>query len=168
MTVHSKVDVVGDAQALPFCGESFDTIMCNEVLEHVPEPSQLFSEAVRVLEPGGYLLLTTPQTWGLHLEPHDYYRFTIYGLRHQAEKSGLDVIEIEPTSGLWATMASRVTDTVVHNYLSRSPKPVIIVTSVLLAPVLALGAILDKLFGKRGDTLDNILVSKKPLKNIDV
>jgi SAM-dependent methyltransferase len=123
----------------------------------------LLAEMARVLKPGGYLLLTAPQTWGLHREPHDYYRYTRYGLSYQAQKGGLDVIEVAPTCGLWATVAQRIADTTIHTYGLALPRWMVRVASVLLAPVLLLGAGLDEVFGKRGDTLDNILVARKPL-----
>ena len=162
ITLHSNVDVAGDGQALPFIDNCFDTILCNEVLEHVPEPSLLMSEIARALKPGGFLLLTTPQTWGLHHEPHDYYRYTHYGLRHQAEKAGLQVVSITPTCGVWATATQRIVDTIAHNFAAGWPAGGVRVLSIFLGPVLLVGAALDRLSGARGDTLDNVLVAKKP------
>ena len=155
------VNVYGDGQSLPFFGAVFDTVLCNEVLEHVPEPSQFMAEVGRVLKPGGVLLLTTPQTWGLHHEPHDFYRYTKYGLRYLAEKNGFIVIEVFPTCGMWATVAQRMADTVIYNYAVGRSQPFVRVLSLILAPVLMAGYGLDKLFGKRGDTLDHVMVAKK-------
>ncbi|MEP7293444.1 MAG: class I SAM-dependent methyltransferase [Chloroflexota bacterium] len=158
----SPIDIYASGLELPFCSSSFDTLLCNEVLEHVPEPSTLISEAARILKPGGYLILTTPQTWGLHLEPYDFYRYTPYGLRYLATKHGLEVIEVVPTSGLWATWMQRFSDTVIFNYL-RDQSPILkLIVSLALAPFLFLYYYLDKLFGKRGDSLDNVLVARKP------
>jgi hypothetical protein len=120
------------------------------------------SEVARVLRPGGFLLLTTPQTWGLHHEPHDYYRYTCYGLRHQAERAGLQVVSITPTCGVWATSAQRIVDTIAYNFASGWPAGAVRVLSIFLGPVLLVGAALDRLSGARGDTLDNVLVAKKP------
>ncbi len=45
----------------PYPGESFDTILCCELIEHlIADPMHMMSEINRVLKPGGYLLLTTP------------------------------------------------------------------------------------------------------------
>ena len=120
------------------------------------------AEAARVLKAGGVLLLTTPQTWGLHLEPHDFYRYTRYGLRYLAEKSGLEVIEVMPTCGLWATLAQRLADTVIYTYAVGRSRWVIELLSLLLAPLLMMGYGADRLFGKRGDTLDHVMVVRKP------
>lgn len=49
---------------LPFLGNignnSFDTVICFQVIEHIKNDSKLLSEIYRVLKPGGKLLLTTP------------------------------------------------------------------------------------------------------------
>jgi SAM-dependent methyltransferase len=155
-------DVYADGMALPFGDAVFDTVLCNEVLEHVPEPSRLLAEIAHVLRPGGVLLLTTPQTWGLHLEPYDFYRYTKHGLCYLAEKSGLRVIEVAPTCGVWATLAQRLADTIVHCYAVGRSRWVIRGISFMLAPVLMVGYGLDRLFGKRGDTLDHVMVARKP------
>lgn len=155
------VDIYGDGMFLPFQEKVIDTVLCNEVLEHIPEPLKFMSELNRVLKPQGILILTTPQTWGLHLEPHDYYRYTKYGLRYLAEQSGFEVMEITPTCGFWATAAQRFTDTVVNIYIAKSSRWLINVLSFILAPILIIGYGLDKLFGKKGDTLDYVLFARR-------
>ncbi len=159
---NGKVHVYGDGMKLPFRNGVFDTVLCNEVLEHVPEPAQLMAEVARVLRPGGILLLTAPQTWGLHLEPRDFYRYTKYGLRYLAEKSGLEVVELAPTCGLWATLAQRLADTVVNTYAAGRSRRVIGGLSFLMVPVLVVGYGLDKIFGKCGDTLDHVMIAREP------
>ena len=159
---YGDVDVCANAEALPFRDGAFDTVLCTELLEHVPEPSRVLAEVSRVLQAGGHLLLTSPQTWGLHGEPYDYYRYTCYGLRYQAERSGLEVMEVAPTSGLWGTTAQRVADTAVYTYAARWPRWAAELLSLLVAPLLLLGAGLDGMAGKRGDTLGNVLVARKP------
>lgn len=155
------LDVYGDAMRLPFKDASVDGVLSSEVLEHVPDPALFMREVERVLRPDGKLLLTTPQTWGLHEEPRDFYRFTRYGLHHLASSAGLNVIEVEPTTGLWGTFAQRVVDTVAFNYAAGANEERLRLLSILLSPVLILGHLLDRLVGVRGDTLDNVLVAQK-------
>lgn len=50
----------GDALALPYADNSFDKIICSEVLEHVPEPGTALREIARVLKPGGIAVVTVP------------------------------------------------------------------------------------------------------------
>lgn len=106
-------DVVGSVLALPFRDDAVDSVMCNEVLEHVPEPSAALDEVWRVLRPGGVAYITVPQAWGLHYEPHDYFRYTPYGLRHLLEKSNFEVVETRRMGGLFTYFAVRVLDMIV-------------------------------------------------------
>ncbi|MDX2157809.1 MAG: methyltransferase domain-containing protein [Hyphomicrobiaceae bacterium] len=52
--------VVCDLQALPFSGDSFDWVVCNHVLEHVPDDRLAMREIRRVLKPGGRAILQVP------------------------------------------------------------------------------------------------------------
>jgi|GEM_PF-2201613 len=54
--------LAGDAQVLPFEDETFDIVVCSEVIEHVDHPGNVLSEINRVLLPGGVLVLSTPNT----------------------------------------------------------------------------------------------------------
>jgi SAM-dependent methyltransferase len=48
-----------DAQALPFADDSFDVVVANHMLYHVPEPAEALAELARVLRPGGVALTAT-------------------------------------------------------------------------------------------------------------
>lgn len=76
------VDVVGDAHELPFGEKQFEQILCTEVLEHLHSPERAITEMYRVLKPGGALILTTRFVFPIHDAPHDYFRFTKYGLQY--------------------------------------------------------------------------------------
>src|ERR1700737_2395567 len=52
--------VHGSIFELPFKDGAFDCVICSEVVEHVPADKRVFSELERVLEPGGRLILGTP------------------------------------------------------------------------------------------------------------
>lgn len=75
-------DVIGDLCQLPIATESLDAVVALEVLEHVMNPIDACREIVRVLKPGGYLVLSTPFMFPIHDKPHDYFRFTKFGLIH--------------------------------------------------------------------------------------
>ena len=50
----------GDAEALPLQSNAFSTVLCTEVLEHLPNPEQAVAEIERVLVPGGVLIGSVP------------------------------------------------------------------------------------------------------------
>ncbi|MGH7636200.1 MAG: class I SAM-dependent methyltransferase, partial [Gemmatimonadaceae bacterium] len=72
--------VVGDGHRLPFADASFDVILANNVIEHFHDPAAGVAEMRRVLGPGGLVLYTIPFLYPIHEAPHDYTRFTRYGL----------------------------------------------------------------------------------------
>lgn len=52
--------VIGDTLSLPFANNFFDIVLSTEVIEHTENPLKAISESIRVLKPGGILVLTTP------------------------------------------------------------------------------------------------------------
>jgi SAM-dependent methyltransferase len=74
-------DIRGDLLALPFQADTFDSVVLTEVLEHCEEPKQAIAEVLRVLTPGGRLLVTSPFLWPDHHTDDypDYWRFTEQG-----------------------------------------------------------------------------------------
>jgi SAM-dependent methyltransferase len=97
------VHVVGDARRLPVRDAAFDVVLCTEMLEHVPEPQQAVDEMWRVLKPGGTLVLTTRFLFPIHDAPHDYFRFTKYGLRHLLKR--FEVLELQEEADSVGTIA---------------------------------------------------------------
>jgi SAM-dependent methyltransferase len=75
------VDVVGDAEHLPFPSGIFQRAECDAVLEHVARPEKVMEEIVRVVMSGGYVHLVTPFCHPFHEYPRDYRRFTLDGLK---------------------------------------------------------------------------------------
>ena len=59
-------DVKADICDLPFNDNSFDVILCNHVLEHIPDDKKALQELYRVMRPGGYGIFQIPQD--LHRE----------------------------------------------------------------------------------------------------
>lgn len=109
-TMHglTQLDVACNALNLPFSDASFDSVLCTEVLEHVPEPLQALYEIARVLKPGGVLLLTVPFSEQLHEEPYDFFRYTHHGLMYLLEKSGWSVHHVYKRGGSWLELGYRL------------------------------------------------------------
>jgi len=91
-----NVDCFASVLALPFPSETFDLVLCTEVLEHVPEPAGALAEIKRVLRPRGKLLLSVPLMQAEHEIPHDYFRYTRYGLVYLLRKTGFSSTTIIP------------------------------------------------------------------------
>jgi SAM-dependent methyltransferase len=71
----------------------FDLILCFDVLEHTLRPWDLVCEMASLLNQGGKLFIIAPFAWPEHRHPIDCYRFAPDGLRHLAERAGLEVLD---------------------------------------------------------------------------
>ena len=96
-----SIDLAADLQDLNELPDaSFDTVLCTQVLEHLPRPWDAVAEISRVLRPNGVAMISVPHLSVIHEAPHDYFRYTRFGLESLLERAGLEVLEIESTGGL--------------------------------------------------------------------
>lgn len=86
-------DHVADIHALPFTDNTYDMVLCTEVIEHCHTPQQAVDELIRITKPGGVIVLTTRFMFPIHDYPHDYWRFT----RMQMERlfAGTEILELK-------------------------------------------------------------------------
>lgn len=99
---YGPLDYVSDISHIPEKDNSFDVILCTEVLEHVPNPIGAIMEMSRLLRPGGKLILTAPLGSFLHQKPfHFYGGFTPYWYQEFLTKAGFEDIKIEPNGGFF-------------------------------------------------------------------
>lgn len=165
-----KPDIVYyDGISIPFQDGSFDHVLCVEVLEHVPDPERFLAELLRVLRKGGTLILTVPWSARVHHVPHDYGRFTRFGLAGLVGKAGFAGVRIEERGHDIAVLANKLL--VVTVRLLRPARTFHVMWSwpvaLLVGPV-ATGFILAShvasalSMGSRDDPLGYALVASRP------
>ncbi len=88
--------------------ERYNSAICLEVLEHVPDPFRAVREIYRVLAQESVLIISVPHLSRLHDEPHDYYRYTRYGVRYLLEQAGFKVIHLVERGGLFSFLGHQV------------------------------------------------------------
>lgn len=100
------VDVAGSLdEPLPFPDASFDTALLSDVVEHLPRPGVTMAEVVRILRPGGRVVMNMPFLYPLHEEPWDFQRLTRHGLERLARDAGLEPVVLVETGGGLDAMA---------------------------------------------------------------
>jgi SAM-dependent methyltransferase len=154
---YSRLDVVGNLLNLPFRDSTFDACLSVVTLEHVREPARALTELARVLVPGGRLLLIAPLEWEEHQQPHDYYRYTQFGLEYLLSQAGMAEISIAPVGGFFRLLARRML-----NGLQFFPGPLMLVAAVFLVPPALVLPWFEPLDQRRNFTLGYICSARRP------
>ncbi|MCX5653870.1 MAG: class I SAM-dependent methyltransferase [Planctomycetota bacterium] len=103
-----KHDFLCDLHQVPKPDESYDAILCTQVLQHVEYPQQVVREFHRLLRPGGRLFLTTCQGWPVIQPPYHFYNFTNFGLMSLFRNANLRVAFIRPRGGVFWNLGHRL------------------------------------------------------------
>lgn len=94
----SQCLVQGSGFALPFADNSFPCVLCSQVIEHVPKNSPILSELCRVLQPGGRLVLGTPDyanwEWVWTEKLYGFFAPGAYADEHIAHYTRKELIEL--------------------------------------------------------------------------
>jgi SAM-dependent methyltransferase len=104
---YSRLDVCGNLENIPLRSNSVECILCMVVLEHTRNPGTVLAEFARVLKPGGTLTMVVPFLWEEHQAPHDYFRFTRYGIRSLLEPLPLRTTLLRPMGGFFLLCGRR-------------------------------------------------------------
>lgn len=89
---------------IPRDAETYDSILCNAVLEHVQFPHEVSEELHRLLKANGILVLCVPFLQPYHPYPTDFQRYTRDGLQELARLHNFEVVKILPVHSLAQTV----------------------------------------------------------------
>lgn len=153
---YGSLDAIADLNHLPFGDAAFEAAINIVTLEHVSEPARVLAEISRVLCPGGNLLLVVPHEWEEHQQPHDYFRYTRYGLGHLLAQAGLAARSIEPVGGFFRLLSRRML-----NALQFFPGPWFFLAAVVFVPPALILPVFDRLDTRRNFTLGYICLAQK-------
>lgn len=185
-----KYDVLSELPKIDVKDKSIDTIICISVLEHVSEPIETIKEFHRILRDEGIIIISVPQYWHLHEEPHDYYRFTKHLLNKKMPELGFDIIHIKETGKSFAVVGQVLCNSLillfdlnhVKNIFSllsgERPKnigksltymlyksPLIVLTVFLIPIINFVCLLLDKVAGSKRDTIGYFVLAIKKTEN---
>ena len=155
-------DTYYDGKKFPFSDNSFESLISNQVLEHVFNPEEFLQECNRVLKPGGIFVLSVPFVWEEHEQPYDFGRYSSFGLSHICQKNGFEILDQKRlNTGILAI--SQLTAS--HLYKSTIRLPFIVrqtILSIFCPIIFLMGYFLAKITPKNDDLfLDNFFVLKK-------
>ena len=155
-------DDLYDGNLFPYQNESFDSALCNQVLEHVFNPDEFLAEINRILKPGGKLLLTVPFVWDEHEQPYDYARYSSFGLKALLEKNGLKIIRHRKLAAD-ATILFQLTNVYFFKLSQGWPRLMkLLFTGTVMAIVNILGIVAGKLLPANPDFfLDHAVLAEK-------
>lgn len=152
-----------DGHTFPFDDGRFDAVVCNQVLEHVFNPERFLSEIARVLKPGGRLLLTIPFVWDEHEQPHDFARYSSFGLAHLLRERGFEIEQHEKINDD-ISVIFQLLNAYLFKVTSRLPGSLrFALTITLMAFINMLGVVARFLLPRNPDLfLDQIIVARVP------
>lgn len=107
----SQIDIKSEIYDIPVANNSFDYILCLEVMEHLKYPHRAFKEFSRILKSGGKLFVVCPLTWSEHQIPYDYFRYTRYALQMLANDNDFVAEKIEAMGGRFIVLAQIIHET---------------------------------------------------------
>jgi SAM-dependent methyltransferase len=157
---YSGLDAIGDLSALPFRDAAFDAALHIVTIEHLKEPARALGEISRVARTGAMLLIAAPHEWEVHQAPHDYFRYTRYGLAHLLEKAGYEVVEMRAVGGYFRLLARRLLNGL--QFFSSGIRWVWFVpAAILAAPAAMILPFLDSLDHEKNFTLGYLCWARK-------
>jgi SAM-dependent methyltransferase len=159
---NKRADYFYDGLLFPFRDEEFDSIITNQVLEHVFKPTEFLAEINRVLKQQGTLLLTVPFVWDEHEQPFDYARYSSFGISDLLKKSGFEILEQKKSMSDIRVIFQLINAYLYKKTAVKSSYINLLSTVFLMAPFNLLGEFLAVILPENEDLyLDNVILARK-------
>jgi len=106
---NTKLDIISDIIDIPVEDNHFNTIMCVEVLEHIPKPTKAVKEFYRILKPGGKLILTAPFCSLTHYAPYYFSNgYSKYWYEKILKENNFKIDEIKFNGNFFEYLAQEI------------------------------------------------------------
>lgn len=157
-----NADYFYDGTRFPFLDSHFDSLVCNQVFEHVFNPNEFMNEVFRILKPGGTLLITVPFVWDEHEQPYDFARYSSFGIRSILERQGFAIIDQRKSMDDIRVIFQLLNAYIYKKTITKNGLLNLLLTVGLMAPFNILGEFLSLILPRNTDLyLDNIVLAKK-------
>lgn len=155
------VDAYYDGHTIPFPNQSFDAVVCTQVLEHADDAEVLIKEAARVLRPTGQAFFSMPFMYPEHEAPYDFRRYTSFQHKRLFAKYDFRKTTIQKTTGFFGTFGQLFVILIFESISFRAPVLKAFLAILFFAPIQALSLGLDWMLGKSGPTMDYIITAQR-------
>jgi len=147
---YGKLDYVGDICNIDVKANTFDAVLCTEVIEHVPNANAAVAELCRVLKPGGTLIITAPFAAIPHMTPYFYFSgFHENWFRTLLAEHGVAVVEATANGNAFRYLVQELTRVArsTPGFVGRT------LLTIFILPAVAALRYLDRSGSRRGEYL---------------
>jgi SAM-dependent methyltransferase len=157
-----NADFFYDGNTFPFTEASFNSVVANEVFEHVFNPDNFLDEIHRILSKDGVLLMTMPFAWDEHEQPYDFARYSSFGIKHLLENHNFEIIHQKKSVDDITVIFQLLSLYIFKKLITKNSLLNVFIIFILISPINIIGSIVNLFLPKNEDLyLDNIILAKK-------
>lgn len=93
---------------------TYDSAICLEVLEHIPNTDKTLMEINRILKNNSAIIFSVPHLSRIHEAPYDFYRFTEYGIKELLTRNGFEIITLVKRGGIFTFLSHQLSTFLIH------------------------------------------------------
>jgi SAM-dependent methyltransferase len=162
--VGEDIDVFYNGKTFPFEDGHFDSIIANQVFEHVFNPGQFIAECNRVLKCGVMFLITVPFVWDEHEIPNDFGRYSSFGIAAILKEYNFEIVQQLKTLNDFRAPLVMI---ILYMYKIKTTNLRVLdslTTLIFIAPLNFFGLLVFKFLPKNNDLfIDNVVLCKKTI-----